>query len=182
MPRTMLPTSILAALLALGATACSGSPAASGGDECRDGAPAGVGGEFEVTLSGAETLELCGFATSSEGPDGVGWSVLLLTPGGGNSLLFATEHTGRPVPNTYDVVDPVATDATPMADDYFVLIALNDDVLGATGLSSVTGTLTITFSSEGQVSGQFDFSAREGLESGAVINVTGTFTADNEDS
>jgi hypothetical protein len=79
------------------------------------------------------------------------------------------------------VVDFVATDATPMAEDYVALIALEDDVLGATGLSSVTGALTITSSSEGQVSGQFDFSARESVVGGAVVNVTGTFTTDNED-
>jgi hypothetical protein len=145
-----------------------------------------VGGGFEATLTGAETLELCGFATSSEGPGGVGWSVHLLTPGGGSSLLLSTGQTGRPAPNRYDVVDFVATDATPMAEDYVVLIALDNDVLGATGLSSVTGTLTITSSSEGQVSGRFDFSAREGLDGrgvdgGAVVNVTGTFTTDSED-
>jgi hypothetical protein len=58
----------------------------------------------------------------------------------------------------------VATDATPMAEDYVVLIALESDLLGATGLSSVTGTLTVTSSAEGQVSGQFDFSAREGVD------------------
>jgi hypothetical protein len=177
----MLPTSILAALLCLGATACSDSPAMAS-DECRDGAPAGVGGEFEVTLSGSETLELCGFATSSEGPEGVGWSVHLLTPGGGNSLLLVTAQTGRPVPNTYDVVDFVATDATPMAEDYVVLIALEDDVLGATGLSSVTGTLTITSSSASQVSGTFEFSARESTVGAAVVTITGTFTAANEDA
>jgi hypothetical protein len=176
MPRS-LTTLVLAAFLSV-APACANNPAQNG--DCQDGAPAGVGGEFTATISGAEDVEFCGFATSS-GQAGFGWSLQLLTPGGANSILIiGAEGEGRPDSNTYDIADYQANDATAPANEYVVLIAFEEDILGTTGFSSVEGRLTITSSSPTQVSGEFDFEARDS-QGGATISVTGTFTSTNQD-
>ncbi len=142
----------------------------------------GVGGRFEAVISGADPLatELAGFATSSGGA-GVTWSLQLLTPGGENSILLVTEGVGRPAPGTYRVANYAATDASPPKGQYIALVALADDILGATGFSSVKGTLTVVSSSSSAVAGCFDFSAVSQGTPGPRVAVAGTFAAGNKD-
>lgn len=162
--------------------ASDADPAQAPTKHCRDADTEGVGGEFEAVISGAEVLELCGFATSSEGPEGKGWSLQLVTPGGGSTVMLITEASGRPPRGTYEIVDFQGTDGAPPAGAFVGLIGLDVDALGATGFSSVSGSLTITSSSPDEVAGEFRFTAREGPESATLIEVTGSFVAGNDDA
>jgi hypothetical protein len=141
----------------------------------------GVGGRFEAVISGADPIatELAGFATSS-GSDGLAWTVHLLTPGGENSILLATEGTGRPAPGRYRIGDYAASEGDPPLGEYVAIVALAGDALAATGFRSVKGTLTIASSSAAAVAGCFDFSAAD-MQTGPRVTVGGTFAAGNKD-
>lgn len=148
-------------------TSGHGGSASHGLDDC----------EFEASIRGATEVDLCGFAISS-GREAVGWSLQLVTPGGDNSLLFVTEGAGRPVEPEYEIVSYAG--GPPIANKYTVLVALDRNVLGATGFHSTTGTLSISRSSPDQVTGTFEFRA-VAFSGGSAISVRGAFTSRNQD-
>ncbi|MDH3404599.1 MAG: hypothetical protein OEP45_13335 [Acidobacteriota bacterium] len=141
----------------------------------------GVGGHFTAVVGAADepATELAGFATSS-GRAGAGWSVQVLTPGGANSILLMTQGAGRPDPGTYPVIDYVGADASPQPGQYVAAVALEQQLLGASGFFSVKGTFTVASSTPDAVAGCFTFSAAD-MQRTASVSVEGTFVAGNED-
>jgi hypothetical protein len=134
---------------------------------------------------------VCGVAISALDPGGENWGIQLFGRKDNSHTTINIWHdlTGRPSPGTYDIVDLVAADGSPAAADYVVFAVFDEAVLENTlenflgnTFTSVTGTVTILSSSAGEVSGTFEFTAREGLVAGgpAVVTITGSFTAENE--
>lgn len=175
--------SMLGAVLCLAATTCGSgsSPMATGGDDCQ-GFTSG-NGEFELVVTGPKPAEECGHAVSAEDPSGPGWGVQLQSTSNISQINFWTEFNGRPGPGTYAIVDFVATDGSP-ASGNFVMFSIFDQETVGEALTSVTGTLTILTSSADEVTGAFEISARAGTLAGSAAdyNVSGSFTAANEDA
>jgi hypothetical protein len=160
--------------LAIGLAACNETTSPETG-----GPDVGMTGEFTATLSGAVSTQITGFAQSSGATD-EGWSVHLLTPGGGNSILIVTEGVGRPAPGDYTIADIASTLNDAPAGEYSVFVGLEGDASAVTGFFSVSGTLTITASSSEAVSGSFSFTGADPSDLSVTVTVEGNFTSRNQ--
>ena len=160
-----LRTALLAGLATLPACGTSQGPDTS------------TTGEFQATVTGAATAELSGFA-SSEGEEGLGWAVFLITPGGESNIMLLASEIGRPGPGTYQLADIASTLKDPPPGVYSAMVGLNS-VPAPLGHRSISGTFTVTSSSPDAVSGRFDFLAGDPADAAGQISVIGTFTSRN---
>jgi len=138
--------------------------AACGGDSSDNLTGAGVGSSFTATLTGGSAGSYSGI--SSAVPSAGLFSIGMATTDGKFAIAFTRNGLG-PAVGTY----PLGTN--PDA-GFTARMNINS---GQIFYSSTSGTLTITSASSTEIQGSFAFTGTVTSGTGAVSNVTGSFTA-----
>ena len=167
--RLLIPT------LGLAILACSGDPTGV------------TQGTFSAAISGDLSKSISGGAIfgMQSGTAGDQW-VLFLAKGNFNTpnfdiITFGREDLTRPAEGEYELGDArTGAEEPPGPTDFVGAYSFGDE--GDIGVFvSISGTLTITASTDAEISGSYNFELRQSFGTGAIqaLVITGTFRAES---
>ena len=131
-------------------------------------------GRSRLRFSGAVTSTITGFSSATHGGGGLpGWG-LILTNANQEAVTILNEGS-RPAPGTYPIIDYALMDTGVLADRFVATASFQ--IINLYG--SVSGSLTITSSSDSEMRGTFTYTAASLADPSSTITVNGDFTLDN---
>ncbi len=154
-----------------------------GCDSTEDPLQQGAIGDFEITITGDVAASFGGGSTfaGSTSASSSGFGIFMASTPSGHVISALKNSAGRPGTGTYQIVDATSSFES-LGSNEFVATYIGTGGGNTSSAVSISGTISITKSSDNQLKGTINFTATGSVFNGTTneqidVTITGSFDA-----